>query len=282
MPIQTILFVATIMVLMVVFARLVNQLLMKTHLSDALIKADNPALGVAIAGYVFGVVLITTALLRGEGSGDMVQDGLIALAYGVGGVLFLAFISLFGFKLFHAVDYLEEIEKRNVAVGIVAAGRFIATGLVIAGTISGDAKGGTVLTSIIFFLVGQIALILIARLYRLLTNYNDTQEFISGNIAAAISYAGVMVGIGIAVGSGLRGDFIDYQTSFIGFGKSLLVVLSFYPIRQFLVQGVLLGGGFAPYGGKLDDEVSKDRNIGVSVIEATAYIATAILVTELS
>jgi len=282
MPIQSILFVATLMVAMIVFARLVNQFLMKTHLSDALIKADNPALGVAIAGYVFGVVLITTAVLRGEGSGDLIQDALVALAYGIGGVLFLAFISLFGFKLFHAVDYLDEIEKRNVAVGVVAAGRFIATGLVIAGTISGDAKGGTALTAIVFFLVGQIALILIARLYRLLTNYNDTQEFISGNLAAAMSYAGVMIGIGIAVGSGLRGDFIDYQTSFIGFGKSLLVVLSFYPIRQFLVQGVLLGGGFAPYGGKLDEEISKDRNIGASVIEATAYISTALLVTDLS
>lgn len=88
MPIQSILFVATLMVAMVVFARLVNQLLMKTHLSDALIKADNPALGVAIAGYVFGVVLITTAVLRGEGSGDFVQDALVALAYGVGGVSF--------------------------------------------------------------------------------------------------------------------------------------------------------------------------------------------------
>lgn len=282
MSIQTILFVAVIMVLMVIFARLVNQILMKTHLSDALIKADNPALGVAIAGYVFGVVLITTAIMRGEGSGDIVQDGLIALAYGIGGVLFLAFISLFGFKLFHAVDYLREIEKQNVAVGVVAAGRFIATGLVIAGTISGDAKGGTVLTTVIFFLVGQIALIAIARIYRLLTNYNDTQELIGGNIAAAISSAGVMIGIGIAVGSGLRGDFIDYQTSFIGFGKSLLVVLAFYPIRQFLVQGILLGGSFAPYGGRLDEEVSKDRNIGVAVIEAISYIATAILVTELS
>lgn len=282
MPFQSILFVASIMLAMILFARLINQFLMKTHLSDALVKADNPAMGIAIAGYVFGVVIITTAVMRGEGSGDLLRDGLIALAYGAGGVLFLAFISLFGFKLFHSVDYLEEIEKRNVAVGIVAAGRFVATGLVIAGTISGDSKGGTVLTALIFFLVGQLALIAIARLYRLLTNYNDTQEFVGGNVAAAISYAGVMVGIGVAVGSGLRGDFIDYETSFLGFGKSLLVILSFYPIRQFLVQGVLLGGGFALRGGKLDEEVSKDRNVGASVIEATAYIATAILVTELS
>ncbi|MCS6989511.1 MAG: DUF350 domain-containing protein [Chloroherpetonaceae bacterium] len=282
MPIQSILFVAAIVLAMIVFARLVNQFLMKTHLSDALIKADNPALGVAIAGYVFGVVIITTAVMRGEGSGDWLQDALVALAYGAGGVLFLAFISLFGFKLFHSVDYLEEIEKRNVAVGVVAAGRFVATGLVIAGAISGDSKGGTPLTTLVFFLVGQLALVAISRLYRLLTNYNDTQEFIGGNMAAALSYAGVMIGIGIAVGNGLRGDFIDYETSFLGFGKSLLVIVSFYPIRQFLVQGVLLGGGFALRGGKLDEEIRKDRNVGASVIEAMAYVATAILVTELS
>lgn len=267
---------------MILVAKAVNQVLMKTRLNDALIKADNPALGIAISGYVFGVVLITTSVLRGEGSGDLLKDAILTSAYGVGGVFFLALLSTFGFKLLHSVDYLAEVEKGNVSVGITAAGRFIGTGLVIAGTISGDAKGGNAVTSIIFFLTGQLALIAVARLYRALTSYNDTQEISGGNIAAAISYAGVMIGIGIAIENGLRGDFIDYPTSFTGFGKSLLVILSFYPIRQFLVQGVLLGGGFALYGGKLDEEISKDRNIGASVIEATAYISTALLVTELS
>ena len=49
-----------------------------------------------------------------------------------------------------------------------------------------------------------------------------------------------------------------------------------YPVRQFLIQGLIMGCGYKLYGGKLDDEIARDRNIGAGVIEAAIYIATAI------
>jgi uncharacterized membrane protein YjfL (UPF0719 family) len=279
---QTILFVASAMTIMVIVARLINQVIMKVKITDALIKRDNPALGIAMAGYLFGVVMIANAVLIGDSSGDLLRDALLVGAYGIGGIVFLALVAMFGLKILHALDYVAEIEKGNVAVGIAAAGRFVATSFIIAGVVSGESQGGTWVTAIVFFLAGQLALIALAWLYRQLTSYNDSQEILSGNIAAAISYAGVMIGIGITIENGLVGTFVDYATGFAAFGKSLLVIVAFYPIRQFLVQGVLLGGGFAPYGGRLDSEISADKNVGAGVIEATAYIAVAILVTQLS
>ncbi len=291
MSVESILFIGATIIVMLVVARFLNQAMMKTNLTAVITEEDSIAPGIALSGYLFGVVQITTEVLTGEGSHNLLLDiGLVAL-YGIGGILLLALLSTVGIKVLHGIDYLDEIRKGNVAVGIMAAGRFIATSCVIAAAVSGEntgenpiAKetvGGTALASVVFFLIGQVSLIVLTRLFRLLTSYDDTKEILSGNVAAALSYAGLMIGIGIAVQDGIKGEFTGYINGLLYYGKAMLVVLAFYPIRQFLVQGIVLGVGFSPYGGALDKEISVDRNISVGVIEATSYIATALLVTRL-
>jgi uncharacterized membrane protein YjfL (UPF0719 family) len=185
---------------------------------------------------------------------------------------------------------MQEVQKGNVAVGIVAAARFIATSMVIAAAISGEntstsavamSEGSAALASFVFFLVGQLTLIVVTWLFRFLTAYDDAKELASGNIAAALSYSGLMIGMGIAIHKGIKGEFIGYVAGLLSYAKSMSVVIAFYPIRQFLVQGLLIGGSFALYGGTLDQEISRDRNIAAGTIEAMAYIGTALLITRL-
>jgi uncharacterized membrane protein YjfL (UPF0719 family) len=277
-----ILFVSATMLVMLSVARVVNQFVMHTKTTEALNERQNPAIGIEVAGYLFSVVLITASVLKGGGADDLLKDAASVAAYGIGGILFLALVASRGLRLLHAFDCLAAIREGNVAAAITAAGSCLATGLVIAGSVAGDSTGGNAITSIVFFVAGLISLVIITRLFRFLTAYDDEKEILSGNVAAALSYAGLMIGVGIAIENGINGDFVDYPSSFMSFGKALLVVLAFYPIRQLLVQVILLGGKFSFYGGSLDVEISRDRNLNVGVIEATTYIAAAILVTQLS
>ena len=278
---QVVLFIAGAVVVLLIIARLANQFLMHERMTDALTQRDNPGIGVALAGYLFGVIMIITDVLSGPGHADWVKDAMWVGIYGVGGILFLIFVSTIELRWILSKDALKSCREGNTAAGIAIAGSYIATSQVIAATVSGEGSGGTFVTAIVFFLVGQITLLLVTVLFRVLTSYKDTEEILKGNVAAALSYAGVMIAVSIIVSNSIRGDFTDYETSLKDFGFAMIGVVALYPIRQFLVQGILLGAGFKLYGGALDDEISRDKNVSAGVIEAMTYIAAAILATRL-
>jgi len=279
---ETTLFISGAIVVLLIVARFINQFVMNIHLTESLVHKDNPAMGVQISGYVLGMMLIVASVLSGSGSGSLLIDARDVAIYGTTGIIVLALSSTLLLRVFLSAEAHESVRQGNVAVAITAAGSYIATALVIAACVSGDARGGNFLTSIVFMLAGFVALLVITYLFRLLTAYDDVQEILGGNISAAMSYAGLMIAIGIIVGHAAKGDFVDYISSFAGFGRALLAVIALYPIRQFLVQGLLLGSGFRLYGGGLDDEISRDKNINAGIIEAVSYIGAALLIAKVS
>ncbi len=282
MNFASIFFVVCATTLLVVVARLVNQVVMNVHLIDSLVEKDNPAIGVQSAGYLLAIILITAAVLTGEGRGSIIGDVLPVISYGIGGIVVLAIVATFSLRFFLSKASLQAVRDGNIAAGVVVAGSYVATGIIIASCVSGEAKGGNFVTALVFFLVGQASLLLITTAFRLLTSYDDVKEIFSGNIPAAMSYAGIMIAVGIIVGHAIEGDFLDYSDSFFSFGKALVAVVALYPIRQVLVQGLLLGGGFSIYGGRLDSEISNDRNLNAGIIESVSYIASALMIAKLT
>jgi uncharacterized membrane protein YjfL (UPF0719 family) len=275
---QPILFISIATVLLLVVARIINQFVMSIRLTEALVHKDNPAVGIQIAGYIFGAFLIVGSVLTGSGTGKVLTDAILVSVYGVAGIVLLALVSSASLNLLLNSNAGDAIRTGNVAAGITAAGSFVATAGVIAACVAGDAEGGNALTSLIFLVLGQFSLLLITYLFRFLTAYDDVHEILNGNIPAALSYAGLMIAVGLIIGHAAEGDFIDYSKSFLGFSKAVLAVIALYPIRQFLVQGLLLGCGFSLYGGELDNEISRDRNINAGIIEAVSYIGAALLI----
>jgi uncharacterized membrane protein YjfL (UPF0719 family) len=279
---QIIFFVICSTVLLVVVARLVNQLIMNVHLIDSLVEKDNPAIGVQSAGYLLAIMLITASVLSGEGQGSIIGDVIPVIGYGIGGIIILALVSTVSLRFMLSADCMQFVREGNVAAGVVVAGSYVGTGVIIASCVSGEAHGGTFLTSLVFFVVGQLALLAITYLFRFLTAYDDVKEVLAGNVPAALSYAGIMVAVGLIVGHAIEGDFTSYTASLVDFGKALAAVVALYPIRQLLVQGLLLGGGFSIYGGRLDTEISEDRNLNAGIIEAVSYIGAALMIVRLS
>lgn len=267
-------------IILLLIARYFNQIVIKASLTDALINKDNHSLGIQISGYLFGVLLIIGSVLAGSNEQNMWLTLMWVGIYGIVGIIFLNLFSILGLRFIISKKCLDAVKTNNIAAGIVSAGGYIATALIIAGTVAGDSKG-TWDSAVVFFIIGQVSFLIITQIFRLLTDYNDNEEILSGNISASLSYAGLMIAVGLIVGHSIEGDFVDYPTSLIAFGKALLVVLALYPIRQWIIQGLLLGGGFKLYGGRLDKEIKEDRNISAGIIEASVYISTALLVTRI-
>jgi uncharacterized membrane protein YjfL (UPF0719 family) len=273
-------FVVLALILLLVFARMVYRLILGESMSDALIQRDNAACALALGGFLFGVVQVTIPILSAP-STSFWQDIKATAAYGIGGILAMSLTAL-AFEQYSKMtgtDLHAEIRAGNVAAGLVAAGIYFAASEIVGGALTGD--GGSLLPTIAFWLAGTIALVVLTHLFRLLTAYNDAHLINEKNLAAAAAYAGLIIGVGLMVGHAVKGTFVDYTSSFRAFGLMLLLVVSFYPVRQIVVQMLLLGGGFSFHNGRLDHEIAHDHNVGAGVLEALGYLATALVITRI-
>jgi uncharacterized membrane protein YjfL (UPF0719 family) len=154
---------------------------------------------------------------------------------------------------------------------------YVATSLTYSGALEGEGGGFWVL--LLFFILGQLALLGITYVFRWLTEYNDVQEIAAGNVAAALALAGLLIAVGVVVGRAASGTFTGFLSSFGSFVMAVLGVVVFYPVRQLVVQSLILGGPVRWHGTLLDSEIARDGNIAAGLLEAVGYLTTALFVT---
>lgn len=280
MDATTIGFVALAVIVLLIVARVVYRLILGQSVTETLIHHDNKAAAIALSGFMLGVIQVIIPVLSGP-SHSFWSDVTSVAAYGIGGIVAMTVTDLIFayYSQLTGTPLREQIASGNVAAGIVAAGIYLASSEVVSGTLKGD--GGDLVVTIVFWAASVVALLLLTHLFRLLTSYNDAELFKQGNIAAALGYAGLVIAIGMMVGHAVEGSFTGYAESFRSFGLMLLAVLVLYPVRQIIVQMLMLGGGFSLHNGRLDHEIAEDKNIGAGLLEAVGYIATAMVVTRI-
>lgn len=280
MDATTILFVVAAVVALLIIARLAYRLVLGESMTKALIEHDNRAAAVALAGFLLGVIQVVIPIL-GAPSHSFWSDLNGVALYGIGGIAAMTVSGLL-FEFYSqrtGVRLRKEISEKNLAAGIVDGAIHFSSGQIVAGALTGD--GGSLVPTVVFWAAGLLALIVLTQIFRMLTVFNDADMINEGNVAAALGYAGLIVAIGMMVGYAVSGTFTGYAEGFRSFGLMLLVVFFLYPVRQIIVQTVLLGGGFSLRKGRLDTEIAEDRNVGAGLLEAVGYIATALVVTNI-
>ncbi len=271
-------FVILAAVVLLALARWVQQWLYGQTLHAILTEDDNPAMGIAIAGYLFGVFWTVTVLL-GNLHYEQLPDLRTVLLYGGIGIGLLTVVALGTCRVFLGMGVQQQLAARNVAAALVVAGVYIATSLTYSGTLSGE--GGGFWIMLLFFLLGQLALLGITHAFRWLTSYDDVQEIAAGNIAAALALMGLLIAVGLIVRRAVSGDYTGFFHSLGSFLLALLLALVFYPVRQVLVQWILLGGPMHWRHSLLDREITQDKNVAVGLLEATAYVTSALFLTNI-
>ena len=239
-----------------------------------LVEKDNFAFAVSHVGYFIGLVLAITGALIGESEGlipDLINIGI----YGGLAILLLNLSIIVNDKLLFPrfSVYREITEDRNVGVGAIEGANSIATGLIILGAVSGE--GGGVLTALVFWLVGQLLLLLTAFVYRSLVPYDVHDQIERDNVAVGLAFAGALVSIANLIRFGLMGDFYSWTESLTNVGVDVAIGLLFLPIVRWLTDKILLPGR------KLTDELVNQEhpNVGAGLIEAFAYVGGSVLIT---
>ncbi|MGE3538215.1 MAG: DUF350 domain-containing protein [Candidatus Tectimicrobiota bacterium] len=269
-------FITIAVVVLIALARVTQQWLCGQPMRAVLTEHDNPAIGIAMAGYLFGIMWTVTVLL-GTLSYELVPDIGHVLLYGCLGLILLTAVALGSFRVYLGVNIQEQLANHNSAAAIVVAAVYIATSLTYSGGLTGE--GGGFWIMLLFFLFGQLALLGITHLFRWLTSYDDVQEITTGNTAAAFALAGLLIAVALVVRRAVSGTYTGFWDSFGGFLLALLLVVILYPVRQVIVQWLLLGGSIHWRASLLDHEIAQDKNIAAGLLEATAYITAALFMT---
>ena len=235
-------------------------------------------------GQVLGVFLIAASSVK---SGLRVEGILPdVLRVGASSVVALALMmgtGHLGVRALLQSRLPSELSRGNVAAGVAAGGHYVGVALITSRAVSGDLHSGRDLgLSLTFFVLGQVTLLVFITLFRALTTYDDAEQIHGENLAAGLSYAGVCVAIAVIVARALEGDFVSWTVSLEDYGEVLLRLLVLYPVRQVLVQVVLLGAPFTFRGGRLDAGVAAERNEAMGALEAVAYVAAALAIAELA
>jgi uncharacterized membrane protein YjfL (UPF0719 family) len=232
-------------------------------------------------GQVMGAFLVASSAVKGSLTyAGVVPDVLRVAAHAVIALALMMITGHLGVRALLAAKLPAELQRGNVAAGVASGGHYIAVAVITSRAVSGSnlREAGV---SLAFFVIAQFTLLLFITLFRALTVYDDAEQIHGENLAAALSYAGVSIAIGIIIAKALEGDFVGWGESLKGYGTVLLFLFALYPVRRIFVQVVLLGAPFSLRGGKLDTGVAAERNAGMGALEAVSYLATAFAIAEL-
>lgn len=273
--------VAYITVAFVIFlvGKFVYQLLHPSFkVRDELVKKDNFAFAIAHVGYYVGLLLAIGSAIVGPSNG-LLTDVIDIAVYGLLAIVLLnCSIFISDYVILRKFSIRKEIiEDQNAGTGVVEGAVSVASGLIIFGAVSGESGDLAfgILTAVVFWLFGQLALIVTTRIYNFMIPYNLHEHIEKDNVAVGIGFAGAIIAIGNLIRFGLVGDFDGWLPTFSEAGFELLVGIILLPAMRLVTDKILLPGE------RLTDEIVNQEkpNVGAALVEAFAYIGGSVLIT---
>ena len=252
-------------VLLFFIAKWLKGMFSSYKLDEQLTQYDNDAVSVSVAGYFVAVTAIFLGAISGPGI-SIVMDYVTVAGYSLGGIFLLNIARIINARLVlykFSVDK-EIIKDQNPGTGVVEGAMYVATGLIIGGSIHGE--GGSALTAFVFYLIGQICLVLFGLLYVRLSPYAVHDEIEKDNVAAGLGFAGGLISIGIIVMKGVSGDFVSWEADLMALGMDILVVFVYLIAVRFIFDRFVLRNS------NLATEISEDQNLGAGLLEMVVAI----------
>ncbi len=267
--------------IILVIAKVARDIITPYRIDDEVVKRKNLAVAVRLSGYFIGVILVflgalynPLTLIAVDGLGfdrEYAEDILRVFLYSLAGIAALNLVRILMNRLIlYQFDIEKEVvEGQNVGSGAAEFGMYVATGLLIAGAVSG-AEGGPD-TAAAFFGMGLVLLVLFALFYQLTTSFDLHSEIESNNTAVGIALGGNLIAIGIVTFKAVFGDFDGWSpgiASFLIFGVIGFALLF---VMRLMIDKLLLPTV------RTSHAMTIERNVGVAYIESAVVISSALI-----
>ncbi len=245
----------------------------RIKLHHELVENDNPAVALALCGYLFGIVFAIAGIMSGADLA-LVDEIIDLVLYGLLAIVLLNISSFINDRLvFHRFDNSTElVDDRNIGLGAVEGAFATASGLVLYGALLGE--NGGIVTALVFWLLGQFAFLLFAYLYNLITPFDFVAEIEKNNHAVAFAFAGLLLAAANLIRVATAFDFVSWtenlQNLALIFGLGILL----FPLLRFITDKLLL-----PSASLTHELVGQARpNTAVGLLEASTYIVASLII----
>lgn len=251
-----------------VVGKWLNEAVSTHSVGRQLTKEDNPALAISTSGYYIGIIIIFIGALIGP-STTLLHDLALVGGYGLGGIVLLLLSRVINDRLILRGFSAERelIEDRNPGAGAVLFGSYVASALIVAGSIQG--QGGGPHTALAFYGLGQVALIAFTWLYDWIVPYSLLGEIEKDNVAAGVGFAGALIAIGIIVMRAVSGDFVGWVADLQFLGWNVLLVFVYLVGVRLFFDRILIPKS------DLSVEITRDRNVGAGLLEGAVSVGFA-------
>ena len=265
-------------VLVLVIAKFLKGLLSPYRTDEEMTAKDNPAFGLAVAGYYLAVTAIYIGVVGAapipDDAGSLTAARAMGLNFGwaIGGVFALALSRWWmNLGLVHGMRCSNEIiVNRNVAAGAVECGVYLASGIVLAGALR--EPGGSLLTTLVFFLLSQAVLLLFGRWYQAWSGYGMAKEICSGNVAAGAALSLTLIALSLLMFKAASGEFLDWGVNLTFFAFDAIVGFGLLMLLRWVTDLALLPNA------RIADEIVRDRNINVGLLEGAIAVSVSALI----
>lgn len=255
-----------------------KQLHPNINIQQELVEKDNFAFILSYVGFFAALTIAIGGTIVGE-SYDFITDIQHIFIYGISATFLLLLAAWISNKvILHKFDLKKEIiVDKNEGSGIIEAAIFIANGLILYGALVGESdtllQGIT--TFVVYWFIGNIVLIIASKIFISWMSYDIHDAIEKDNVAAGVSFAGAIIAIGIITMNAIIDPFVDWTSTLANISIQTVLGCVLLPIMRVFADKILLPGQ------KLTDEIVNQEkpNIGAGLIEAFAYIASAILIT---
>ena len=268
-------------ILLLAFARLVQDFVTPYKIQEQLRTHDNVALALSIAGYYLGIIIVfvgavyqpfTSSVDSNLGfTTEYWEDVIEVLVTTVIGIIILnvARIIVDKLVLYKFSTEKEIVEDHNAGTGAVEAAVYVAVGIVIAGSVAG--VGGGPETSFAFLGLGLLTLILYTLFYEFTTSYDVHDEIERDNVAVGVALAGNLIAISIVVFKAVFGDFTTWEEGIAGFLTFAVIGTALLFVVRTLVDLILFPKV------SMAQELTVDRNLGLALIETSVLVSASLI-----
>lgn len=266
--------------------RLFSGTIAHINASDELLRKDNPAFGVSLAGATLGVTVMLSGAIYGSPENGAVHAAISVGLFGILGIVLMALTRLiFGKVTLPGISLRNEIVNGNMAMAIADAGNVLAAAVIIRtvmiwvdvnsiegiiALLGGYAVSQVILTSMTLARI---------KLFGLMNKGMSLPgEMKNGNIALALRFAGKKIGAAFAIATAAH--IVVYEEYEIApillawFFASIAVIL-IWKALCFIAERIIL------FRVDINKEVLEQKNIAVGALQAVIYISLGLLLSAL-
>lgn len=236
----------------------------------AIQQEGNMAVALRRFGLFLGLGVAMTGVMGGGLSRlDMtvfILDGGIAI------VLFFCAHYVNDYLIVPGISNNDLVKEGNVPTGLVEAGSFLATGILLSGAFAGEE--GPLLSAVIFFLLGQSFLVLAVKVHQKVYRFNVTACLQERNISAGVTVAGLLVSYSLILRATIAGSFTGWAESLGYFFASALTGIVGLLICERLAGFIFLAKI------RITDEISRS-NTAAAILVQGITVTIALIISRL-